>query len=506
MPKKTEIGRALVNLVRKPKPRSKRHTAMPASVVDQPDLEEYMAIVSLSHKQFIAERGSDTNTDVRIVKAGDKALAFEHFGDTPQPLRLPRRPKWTSEMTGEELQEAENKAFLDWRRELATQEEAKRTNSVTPFEKNVDIWRQLWKVLELSDVVVQIVDCRNPLFYRSEDLEKYTAEISSEKRMVLLLNKADYLSEQQRLEWSDFFTAQQLEHYFYSAKAEIDMIDRGKQRRVQFGREFREVSPGYIYSALELISRLTSRSQDKTMIGFIGYPNVGKSTIINSICGRKRVGVAEQPGKTKHFQTLILTDKVTLCDCPGLVFPSFVSSRAEMVVSGVLSIDHLTDYLSPVELVCRRVHSTELEAKYGVKLGGRVPATILLQKIANERGFYAGGGRPSEEPAARIVLKDFVSGHLLAVRRPPSMEDELEPVAPPEVVDTIDAEFFRPPKVLHIENTGSGITVSADFKITKDDKRRLKFAARRGENLETVLKQMAKEKGGGPVKVMGRKG
>lgn len=56
-------------------------------------------------------------------------------------------------------------------------------------------------------------------------------------------------------------------------------------------------------------------------IGLTGYPNVGKSSVINAVLGKKKVGVASMPGKTKHFQTLKLTDVVTLCDCPGLVFP-----------------------------------------------------------------------------------------------------------------------------------------------------------------------------------------
>lgn len=56
-------------------------------------------------------------------------------------------------------------------------------------------------------------------------------------------------------------------------------------------------------------------------IGLTGYPNVGKSSVINAVLGRKKVGVASMPGKTKHFQTLKLTEEVTLCDCPGLVFP-----------------------------------------------------------------------------------------------------------------------------------------------------------------------------------------
>lgn len=58
----------------------------------------------------------------------------------------------------------------------------------------------------------------------------------------------------------------------------------------------------------------------------VGYPNVGKSSVINAVFGAKKVAVASMPGKTKHFQTLPLTNSVTLCDCPGLVFPRISSS------------------------------------------------------------------------------------------------------------------------------------------------------------------------------------
>lgn len=69
---------------------------------------------------------------------------------------------------------------------------------LTPFERNIEVWRQLWRVVERSEVVVQIVDARNPLLYRCNDLETYVKEISSTKRNILLINKADLLTEDQR--------------------------------------------------------------------------------------------------------------------------------------------------------------------------------------------------------------------------------------------------------------------------------------------------------------------
>ena len=69
---------------------------------------------------------------------------------------------------------------------------------LTPFEKNLQVWRQLWRVIERSDLVVQIVDARNPLFFHSDDLDIYVKEIDLKKETLLLVNKADLLTKKQR--------------------------------------------------------------------------------------------------------------------------------------------------------------------------------------------------------------------------------------------------------------------------------------------------------------------
>ncbi|KAK9810307.1 hypothetical protein WJX72_008354 [[Myrmecia] bisecta] len=71
----------------------------------------------------------------------------------------------------------------------------------------------------------------------------------------------------------------------------------------------------------------------RLMVGLTGYPNVGKSSTINALFGSKKTAVAATPGKTKHFQTLNVTERLTLCDCPGLVLAKYAASKAEMVAA-----------------------------------------------------------------------------------------------------------------------------------------------------------------------------
>lgn len=86
-------------------------------------------------------------------------------------------------------------------------------------------------------------------------------------------------------------------------------------------------------------------------VGFVGYPNVGKSSTINALYGKKKTPVAPTPGKTKHFQTLNINDNLCLCDCPGLVFPQFARSKSELIGAGVIPIDHLMDIRAPVQAI-----------------------------------------------------------------------------------------------------------------------------------------------------------
>lgn len=172
----------------------------------------------------------------------------------------------------------------------------------------------------------------------------------------------------------------------------------------------------------------------KTTIGLVGYPNVGKSSTINALLGAKKVSVSATPGKTKHFQTLYLSPEIMLCDCPGLVFPNFATTKAELVVNGVLPIDQQREFTGPAGIVAKRIPKHFYEQVYGVKLrmrpteegGTGVPtASEILRAYARARGFSTQGlGQPDESRAARYVFKDYVNGKLLWVSPPPVADDE----------------------------------------------------------------------------------
>jgi len=142
------------------------------------------------------------------------------------------------------------------------------------------------------------------------------------------------------------------------------------------------------------------------------------------------VGVSSTPGKTKHFQTLILSDTVLLCDCPGLVFPSFMNSTGEMLCAGMLPINQMRDYLEPAEVIASRIPQYLLEAALGIKIyrhldpldrKDRPPTpSEMLSSYCESRGYITNGtGRWDEFRACKDMLIWYTDGKLLNVAVPP---------------------------------------------------------------------------------------
>ena len=457
------------------------------SVTEQGALDEFLSTAELAGTDFTAEKMNNVqiiHPDQRnpyLLSATEERSTIRKQTAKRNRLTVPRRPAWNESTTPQELDHEERASLLDWRRGLADLQENEDL-LMTPFERNIEVWRQLWRVIERSDLVVQIVDARNPLLFRSEDLEKYVKEVDARKENLLLVNKADMMTLRQRQAWARYFEENKINYKFFSASLAKEAIEEAvanesgdvttsadrtaipsNETTGQLTNDTHELqladsdddeeseaeeeehldtdvdSRTHILTVEELEASFlekfskeieTSEPPKRTVIGLVGYPNVGKSSTINALIGAKKVSVSSTPGKTKHFQTIHLSQDVILCDCPGLVFPNFATTKAELVCNGVLPIDQLREYTGPAGLVAQRIPQSFFEAVYGVQVhirpseegGTGIPtANEILTAYAIARGFATTGqGQPDESRAARYVLKDYVNGKLLFCHPPPS--------------------------------------------------------------------------------------
>jgi large subunit GTPase 1 len=192
------------------------------SVTEQAALDEFLSTAELAGTDFTAEKMNNVkiiHTDQKnpyLLSAAEERAAVGKQKEHRNRLTVPRRPKWDSTTTPEELDRMERDSLLEWRRGLADLQE-NNDLLMTPFERNLEVWRQLWRVIERSDLVVQIVDARNPLLFRSEDLERYVKHVGERKENLLLVNKADMLTLEQRQAWADYFEAAGIAYKFFSA-------------------------------------------------------------------------------------------------------------------------------------------------------------------------------------------------------------------------------------------------------------------------------------------------
>jgi len=192
------------------------------SVTEQAALDEFLSTAELAGTDFTAEKMNNVkiiHTDQKnpyLLSAAEERAAVGKQKAHKDRLTVPRRPHWDSTTTPEQLDRMERDSLLEWRRGLA---ELQENNDLlmTPFERNLEVWRQLWRVIERSDLVVQIVDARHPLLFRSEDLEKYVKHVDARKENLLLVNKADMLTLEQRQAWADYFEAAGISYRFFSA-------------------------------------------------------------------------------------------------------------------------------------------------------------------------------------------------------------------------------------------------------------------------------------------------
>lgn len=403
----------------------------------------------LADRDFTADQGQpvvvSTGTAAMTALDAQKSKEERRMAEekNKEKLCIPRRPPWNHRMTADELDAQERQCFLEWRRNLAELESDARL-VLTPFEKNLNVWRQLWRVIERSDVVVQVVDARDPLTYWNDDLKNYCLELSPTKKSILLMNKSDMIPEKLRVAWADYFDEHGIDYLFWSAKQaseedgcqNVENIGSDKRARLQNVDTLIQSLQERAAIAVDKSSNLgNNRQYDRLMVGLIGYPNVGKSSTINALFGSKKTAVAATPGKTKHFQTLFVSDELCLCDCPGLVMPRFAHSKADMVAAGVIPIDRLTDVIEPVDIIVDRAGLSQLGHVYGIKIplsssAKTYPrARSLLYALAASRGWSVAGGLPDMTRAGRRVLKDFVDGKILAAKAPPDAPADIQRLA-----------------------------------------------------------------------------
>ncbi|XP_043234330.1 nucleolar GTP-binding protein 2-like [Amphibalanus amphitrite] len=258
------------------------------------------------------------------------------------------------------------------------------------------IWNELYKVIDSSDVVVQVLDARDPMGTRSEYVEKYLKKEKAHKHLIFVLNKVDLVPTWVTQKWVALLSQEYPTMAFHASLTN----SFGKGALINLLRQF-----GKLHSDKKQIS-----------VGFIGYPNVGKSSVINTIKTKKVCKVAPIAGETKVWQYIALMKRIYLIDCPGVVYPSG-ETDTEKVLKGVVRVELISSPEDYVPAVLERVRPEYMRRTYGV--GSWTDCEDFLERIAKRTGKLLKGGGPDVNTVSKQILNDFQRGRIPYFVPPP---------------------------------------------------------------------------------------
>lgn len=156
------------------------------------------------------------------------------------------------------------------------------------------------------------------------------------------------------------------------------------------------------------------------LVGIVGFPNVGKSSIINSLKRTKAVSVGATPGLTKVAQEVYLDHNIKLLDCPGILFDPGLISESDAALRNCIKIEQIEDPVLPIEAVVKRCSKDKLCELY--EIGNFDDVTGFLNLVGQKRGKMLPGGASNIQAAAKLVLKDWNSGKIPYYTLPPETE------------------------------------------------------------------------------------
>ena len=254
--------------------------------------------------------------------------------------------------------------------------------------------RAMMEDIKLIDIVIEIVDARLPLSSRNPQID----EIVGNKPRLLLLNKADIADPAVTSKWEKYFAGKNI--------PVIVVSSTGNKKLNSIFDKCREILADKIAKQKE--KGIANRS---IKVIVVGVPNVGKSSLINKLSGRKSAITGDRPGVTRGKQWIRLGNGIELMDTPGILWPKF---EDELVGKKLAFTGAIKDEIMDVEeLACdllialRNLYPQSLEMRYKMTDIDELEPYEMLELLGKKRGFVISGGETDTERAAKILLDEF---------------------------------------------------------------------------------------------------
>ncbi|ETW09037.1 hypothetical protein H310_01505 [Aphanomyces invadans] len=338
-----------------------------------------------------------------------KLLETETFEETFGKQRTRKRAKLNGVSDLEALVSRANEQTDKYEtkgvdRNIQVVEEFKDATSHDVFNKGQSrrIWGELYKVLDCSDVVIQVLDARNVPGTRSEHIERHLRNNASHKHLVYVINKCDLVPNWVTKKWVQILSKTTPTLAFHASL------------NSPFGK-------GALINLLRQFAKL-HQEKKQISVGIIGYPNVGKSSVINALRKKRVCKVAPIPGETKVWQYITLMRRIFLIDCPGVVYDGVNDSEVETVLKGVVRAEKLPQPAEFILPILERVKKEHVVKVYGIE--DWTDENQFLDQLAIKSGKLLPKGEADHNNVAVQVINDFIRGKLPWFIAPPLKPEE----------------------------------------------------------------------------------
>ena len=264
--------------------------------------------------------------------------------------------------------------------------------------------RQMLANLKNIDIVCEVVDARIPMVSRNPDMD----EIAGAKPRMIILNRIDLAAPDETRRWAAYFRAK--------GWAVLETDSQHGKGTEKFATAAREV-------LADKIAQWNEKGQTgrAVRVMVVGIPNVGKSTFINRILGRKSAKAADKPGVTRGAQWFRVGDGIDLLDTPGILWPKFDDERTGLLLASTGAVKD--DILDVETLACKLFEILAVRAPEAIvsryKLTLPAPGEevdflgyTLLEQAGRKRGFMMRGGEIDTGRMARVFLDEYRGGVL----------------------------------------------------------------------------------------------
>ncbi|KAE8881791.1 hypothetical protein PF005_g27595 [Phytophthora fragariae] len=303
--------------------------------------------------------------------------------------------------------------------------------------------KELRKVVDKADVVLEVLDARDPMGCRTLDMEDAIGNRHG-KKLVLVLNKVDLVPPHVLQPWLKY-----LRGFYPTVAFKASTQNQSKHLSANFGKADKAAGEAVSGSKavgtdalMQLLKNYCRSHGVKTAItvGVIGYPNVGKSSVINSLKRSKAASVSCTAGHTKVMQEVHIDSKIKLLDCPGIVFDH--SDSSALLLRNCINTESMADPVGAVQVLLTRCQPAQLAELYQLPVDAVAKcfqdAVQFLVLVAQTKGKLGKGGIPDRQAAARIVLQDWNRGKLPYFTPPP---DQSVQVLDTQLVTSFGQEF-----------------------------------------------------------------